>query len=257
MKNKNYIVIFALFICISITLISCKQSVSNNKISEKADITKPFIKDVNVAEFKKIIDSGNAILLDVRTPKEVASGRIEGSSTINFYSDEFIDKINLINKSKAIAVYCRSGRRSVMAAKVLQKNGFNKIYNLEGGIKAWEHEGLPLTKSTISKDEHIKTLSLADFEKVLKTNKIVLIDFHTVWCSPCRKMAPIIDEIETEYKDKAVVMRVDVDNSKEIAKKYNIQGVPVFILFKNGVEKWKHNGIISKKELTQQINNKL
>ncbi len=70
-------------------------------------------------------------------------------------------------------------------------------------------------------------------------------------------MAPVIDEIEKEYKNKAVVMRIDVDKSKEIAKTFKIKGVPVFILFKKGAEKWKHNGMIAKEELTSQINKEL
>ena len=76
-------------------------------------------------------------------------------------------------------------------------------------------------------------------------------------CAPCKKMAPIIDVIEVEYKDKAVVMRIDVDKSKDVGKAYNISGVPVFILFKNGEEKWKHNGIISEEELKKQIESNL
>ena len=70
-------------------------------------------------------------------------------------------------------------------------------------------------------------------------------------------MAPIIDGIEEKYKDKAVVMRIDVDKSKEVGKAYKIQGVPVFILFKNGKEKWKHNGMIPEEELKKQIEDNL
>lgn len=100
-------------------------------------------------------------------------------------------------------------------------------------------------------------MSLSDFEALLKTDKPVLIDFHTVWCASCRKMAPIIDEIAEEYKNKAIVMRIDVDKSKDVGNAYNIKGVPVFILFKNGKEIWKHNGMISEEELKKQIENNL
>jgi len=70
-------------------------------------------------------------------------------------------------------------------------------------------------------------------------------------------MAPIIDEIEEEFKNKAVVMRIDVDKSREVGKAFSIQGVPVFILFKNGKEIWKHNGLISEEELKKQIEENL
>ena len=88
---------------------------------------------------------------------------------------------------------------------------------------------------------------------MITTDKPVLVDFHTVWCAPCKKMAPVIDEIETEYANKAVVNRIDVDKSKEVAKAYDISGVPVFILFVSGEQKWKHNGMISKEELKKQL----
>ncbi len=258
MKNNflKYILIFVLLVGFT----ACKSSNKNNgkmtktdKVLETKLQTKAFVKDINAVEFNKIISSNDVIVLDVRTPKEVEQGHIEGSSMIDFYSIDFVDKINLINKEKTICVYCRSGGRSAKASGILKQNGFTKIYNLRGGMMSWEANNFPVTKSTIEKDEHIKTMTLEDFKNTLKTDKPVLVEFHTIWCSPCRKMAPIIDELEKEYKGRAVVMRIDVDKSKEIAKMYNIKAVPVFMLFKNGVEKWKHNGIIPKKDLVKQL----
>jgi thioredoxin len=121
----------------------------------------------------------------------------------------------------------------------------------------WEANDFPLTKNQPVQDERIQELSLIEFESLLKTDKPVLIDFHTVWCAPCRKMAPIIDKIEADFKDKAIVMRIDVDKSKDVGKAYNISGVPVFILFKNGKATWIHHGISTEEELKKQIVNHL
>jgi len=140
---------------------------------------------------------------------------------------------------------------------LLKKNGFSKVYNLKGGISEWENNSFPIVKPDGTKDEKIQQITLANFKSLLATDKPVLVDFHTIWCSPCRKLAPIIDGIEDKFKDKAVVMRIDVDKSKEVGKAYKIQGVPVFILFKNGKEIWKNNGKNSKKELKKQIENNL
>jgi thioredoxin len=216
-----------------------------------------FIKHVGATEFQKLLDAGNGIILDVRTPQEVAQGYIINASTINIYAEDFEEKINLIPKEKEIYVYCKGGGRSADAAQILQKNGFNKIYNLRNGILEWEEKGFPIVKSEIEKDDKIQEMNLTDFKVLLNTHKPVLIDFHTVWCAPCRKMAPLIDKIEEEYHDQAVVMRIDVDKSKEVGSAYNIKGVPVFILFKNGEEKWKYNGIVSEEELKKQIENNL
>lgn len=229
----------------------CSNSQPNQKESEI------FLKNINATEFKKLVDAGNGITLDVRTPEEIADGYINNASIVNYYDEDFEKKINLIPKDKEIYIYCKSGGRSSEAAEILRKNGFKRIYQLENGIIEWEEMGYPLVKTKIEKDEKIQEVSLSDFEALLKTDKPVLIDFHTVWCAPCRKMAPIIDEIEEEYKNKAIVMRIDVDKSKDVGNAYNIKGVPVFILFKNGKEIWKHNGMISEEELKKQIENNL
>lgn len=230
---------------IALALMSCEVN--------QAQKANSFIEDVNAKRFKELVDEGKGIVLDVRTSEEVAKGHINNASTIDYYDPEFVQKINLIAKDKEIYVYCQSGGRSSEAAKILQENGFHKIYNLENGIKGWEKEGYPLIKQDNQKDEHIQQLSLSEFEELLNTDKPVLIEFHTVWCAPCKKMAPIIDKLEEEFKDKAIVMRIDVDKSKEVGAAYEITGVPVFILFKKGEQIWKHNGMISEEELRKNI----
>ena len=216
-----------------------------------------FVKNVNAEEFKKLADSGNGIILDVRTPGEVAGGYINNASIINIYDKDFVEKINLISKEKEIYVYCKSGGRSSQAAKILQQNGFTRIFHLGKGLLEWEAKGLPLERTEIAADEKIEEISLEEFKALLDTDKPVLVDFHTVWCSPCRKMAPVIDKIEEEYNGKAVVKRIDVDKSKEVGKEFNIRGVPVFILFKDGKNVWTHDGIISKQEITAQLDKNL
>ncbi len=249
---KYYILSISILIAISINLTSCKKKTTNNKQQTEITNTK-FLKDVNPKEFKQIIDTEDVIILDVRTPQEVAKGNIKGSSMINYFDENFLDKLSLVNKSKTICIYCKSGGRSSKAAKILQENGFNKIYQLEGGLIAWENENLPVTEPTNTKDENVKTMSLEEFNKLIMTDKPVLVEFHTLWCAPCIKMASIMDEIEKEYKDKALVIRIDLDNSKEVSKAFKIKNVPMFILFKNGKTHWKHNGIITKEELTKHL----
>lgn len=236
-----------------VVLILMLSSCNNNKAQQSGSI----IENIDAKTFKEFVDAGNGIILDVRTPYEVSDGYIDNASTINLYDDDFIAKINLIQKDKQIYVYCKSGPRSSKAAELLRKNGFSKVYNLKGGIDEWKNKGFPIVKPDIIIDEKIQQITLTDFKNLLSTNKLLLVDFHTLWCAPCRKMVPIVDGIEAQYKDKVVVMRIDVDNSKEVGKAYSIQGVPVFILFKNGKEIWKHNGLISEEELRKQIEENL
>ncbi|MCO6494394.1 MAG: thioredoxin fold domain-containing protein [Bacteroidetes bacterium] len=260
MKYLNLTFIAALF------LYSCgssqnttNQSSNTTSTSVETSVTptEKFVKTVDAATFKTLIEKEDGIILDVRTPQEVASGQIPNASTINLYDEDFIKKINLMQKDKIIYVYCRSGARSAQAAQILSENGFDRIYNLQGGIGAWQSQGYTITAPTAKPDPNIKSMTLSDFNELLKTEKPVLIDFHTVWCAPCVKMAPIIDQIEDEFGQKAVVKRVDVDKSKEVGEAYNIKGVPVFIIFKKGKQVWQHNGIIAKEEIVKELNKHL
>ncbi len=83
-------------------------------------------------------------LVDVRTPEEFASGHLENAVNINFYSDDFKDRINELDKEKEVYLYCRSGGRSAKAAKDLEAMGFKKVYDLEGGILKWQKKNLKI-----------------------------------------------------------------------------------------------------------------
>ncbi len=99
--------------------------------------------DVNT--FATLIKNADVVLLDVRTAGEFAEGHIEGALNIDVKQADFIDKAKAtLPSDKTIAVYCRSGRRSVTAAEQLAAENF-KVVNLEGGITAWKSDGMPVT----------------------------------------------------------------------------------------------------------------
>jgi rhodanese-related sulfurtransferase len=86
--------------------------------------------------------TANAILLDVRTPEEIAGGKIANAQNI-VWDDSFADKLSTL-EHKPIFVYCGSGIRSAKAAAVLKEKGYTDVYELEGGIKAWKAVGMPV-----------------------------------------------------------------------------------------------------------------
>jgi thioredoxin 1 len=87
------------------------------------------------------------------------------------------------------------------------------------------------------------------FESLIQENHPVIVDFHALWCSPCKIQSPILKEIATELGDKIKVIKIDVDQNNEIASKYNIQSVPTLIIFKNGKQLWRQSGVVSKGQL--------
>jgi len=211
------------------------------------------VKNVSVQEFKALIASGKGIVLDVRSPQEVAQGHIENASVLNFYDDNFESKLAFIQKDKPVYVYCKSGGRSGKAAKLLSKLGQYEVYNLSDGLMAWEKANLPLVAKADIVDEHIKSFSISDFDSLLQVHQKVLVDFHTQWCVPCRKMVPIVAALEVELKEQVFVLRIDLDQSKDLADKYNITSVPTFLLFNNAAEVWRQAGLMTKEALVEQI----
>ncbi len=95
---------------------------------------------------KKISSEKNIQLIDVRTPEEYQQGFIKNAKNINIYDANFEKEINKLDKSKPVYIYCRSGSRSKSAAQILSKNGFKTIYDLQGGITAWQSANKTLSK---------------------------------------------------------------------------------------------------------------
>jgi rhodanese-related sulfurtransferase len=102
-------------------------------------------KTVKPAEFQKLINDKNTILVDVRTPEEYSEGKIVNAINIDYTSGNFEKEAIKLDKSKTILVYCHSGRRSAGAANILSQKGY-KVINLEGGIINWTAQGLPINK---------------------------------------------------------------------------------------------------------------
>ena len=104
-------------------------------------------KNVNTTEFKQLIETKkNGVILDVRTPQEVAQGAIVGSVHMNFYAPDFKEQLKTLDKNAPVMVYCAVGGRSGSAMQVLNSMGFKEVYNLAGGINAWRQQGLPTGK---------------------------------------------------------------------------------------------------------------
>jgi thioredoxin len=210
------------------------------------------IEDVNTEKFHQLIEKGDGIIIDVRTTQEFSSGHIIDATNIDYYSEDFLDKLNIVRKDVPIYVYCRSGGRSSSAANKMEKLGFTKVYNMLGGIGPWQSDGYKIIKSKGGKTLKQPKFTETQLNEILNNNKTVLIDFSTQWCVPCKKMKPVIEEIQRENPNVKVLF-IDADANKELVKRYKIKGVPVFIVFKNGAEVFRNVGVITKNDLLKEI----
>lgn len=215
----------------------------NGQADKKIEVLAP----KNFSE--KITLTTNAQILDVRTPEEFSEEHIDNAANVNWKDSDFETKALEYDKSKPVFVYCLSGGRSKKAAEKLNELGFATVYELEGGIMKWNSEGFgkPLEK--------VVGMSKADYQKLIKSNKKVLVDFYAEWCEPCKKMAPYLTKMEQDSTADIVIVRIDVDKNKTLATQMKIDQLPTLILYNpnSKEEQWRNFGYISELDLKKQL----
>jgi len=239
MKNIFYVTVFCLSACIS----SCQNQAEKTSGKNSSGNTTQINATISVDEFeKKLAENSNVQLIDVRTPDEFNQGHLKGALNYDINSSDFENKIAKLNNGKPVMVYCLSGGRSSSAAELLGQKGFSEVYNMQGGIMKWNSANKPLESGTTNPVSD--GLTMDGFNKLLKTEKFVLVDYNAKWCKPCKKMAPMLDALVEKRKDKLTLVKIDADENKELLKEKNIEGIPVLELYKNGKLIWKHEGEI-------------
>lgn len=95
----------------------------------------------------------------------------------------------------------------------------------------------------------------ANFNSIINNPHPVVVDFHALWCQPCKVQSPILKEIAGEMGDKIRVIKIDIDQNQELANRYQIRSVPTLMIFKNGEIKYKQSGVHTKQQLLGVLNN--
>jgi thioredoxin 1 len=92
-----------------------------------------------------------------------------------------------------------------------------------------------------------------NFESIINDSKPVVVDFHALWCGPCKVQSPILKELADELGESVKVIKIDVDQNPQIASRYQIQSVPTLMIFKNGEIKYKQAGVHNKAQLKNTL----
>lgn len=215
--------------------------------SDKGNINKT----ISAEEFKKIIETkAEAQLVDVRTQGEFNERHIPNATLMNINEPGFQEVINTLDKSKPVLVYCLSGGRSSNAAGIMKDAGFKEVYNLKGGIMEWSANNFPIEAGHGSQAK--KGMGMNEFEKQVGQSAYVLVDFHAKWCGPCKKIAPILEKISAERKDKLTLLKIDADEHPQLLKDKGIVSIPYLELYKDGKLIWKHTGLIDESAILKE-----
>ena len=207
--------------------------------------------NVDANAFNELVKASNqAQLIDVRTPEEFSKGHLMNALNIDWNGNEFDMLTSKLKKEEAVFVYCLSGGRSSAAAAQLRQSGFKNVIELNGGIMKWRGANLPeTTESTVQNTG----MSVADFQKLTQSDKIVLIDFYADWCAPCKKMKPYLLEIEKEMSADVILVRINADDNQALCKSLKIDALPVLQVYKADQLTWNQIGFVDKATVLKQL----
>ena len=204
-------------------------------------------------EFEKHLASGGErILLDVRTPGEFGERHLAGALNIDYNGADFDARIEKLDKTQPVYVYCLSGGRSAAAAQTLTDIGFTKVYEMKGGISRWIAENHPVEAENYNPN---KGMSLQELQSMLQAaqDSIVLVDFNAAWCAPCKKMKAFMPALIKECSGKLKVIYVDYDNNPQLVSAMKVASIPALMLFQNGIEMKRYAGFVPQEDLKVAI----
>ena len=202
-----------------------------------------------VKEFEKQINQKEIQLLDVRTSEEYSAGHIKTSLHADWLNkEEFIDRVQHLDKTEPLYVYCGSGVRSSEAAKWLRTDGFQNVLELENGFISWRKNN-----KEIEADTAFTQMTMEEYHALINSSPVLLIDFGAKWCPPCKKMDPVLQQLQNDLSETFLLMKIDGGMHTEIMKKLHVEKLPTFIVYKEGKEIWRKQGLVSIEEFKSHL----
>lgn len=229
-----------IFILITAVIMNSCSNAQTKQVSSKLSAT----------EFSEKLDTvKNAVIVDVRTSEEFQKGHIQNALNIDWNGSEFEQQLAMLDKDQPIFVYCLSGGRSSKAIAKMHEEGFTNLVEMPGGMMEWRANNLPEIKVDITGEG----MDLGQYEALLQSDKLVLVDFYADWCAPCKKMKPYLEKIAVDMADTVTLVRIDADDNAALCKILNVVGLPVLKLYKSNELVWENIGYIGETGVREEI----
>ena len=233
-KTANMKNIFLLLCCVS--MLACS---SQSQTPEQME----------APSFAKSVSQAGAQVLDVRTPSEFNSGHLKNALWADWLNkQQFFERVQYIDRNKPVYVYCLSGGRSRAAANWMRSNGFTNVIELSGGINAWKFNNLPLEGQS-----NEPQLTVQQYQSSIQPKGLTLVDFGATWCPPCVKMEPVVNSLKDDKSLAFNFIRIDAGVHTDLMRSMQIESIPVFIVYKDGKEIWRKQGVITREELAGKL----
>ena len=94
---------------------------------------------------------------------------------------------------------------------------------------------------------------MSEFNEIINSSKPTLVDFYADWCGPCKVMSPIIEQTKNSLGDAPTVLKINIDNNAEVARKYQIRSIPTLLIFKEGEVVWRQSGVPQKEMIVESV----
>ena len=202
---------------------------------------------------REMIENNEVVLIDVRSENEYEMMHIKNA--ISMPVNKIEESINSIKKEQNIMIYCSTGSRSKQAINKFNSMGYYNIYIWEyAALANFIYKDLIEYPKNMQEECMIYKIKDENFDDtILKEDGLKLVEFYATWCGPCMRLSPILEEISnsrSSYK----IYKLNVDESKKIAKRYFIDTIPAMLIYKDGKLLDKYIGFKTKKEIIEILN---
>ncbi|MCB9263033.1 MAG: thioredoxin fold domain-containing protein [Flavobacteriales bacterium] len=214
--------------------------------------SQPEINKLNVNDFKTRLEAaGNPQILDVRTPGEFNGGHIKNAQNIDYNSPDFNQKLKLFKTEDTLFVYCLSGGRSSAAVGILKQMGFKHVNELQGGLMQWKQLDYPLEMGNAPIPvAGLKNLSAMSYDSIANSADLVVVDFFTTWCGPCKLMAPWLKRWHETYPDSVVkIVKIDCEQNLQLQSQQGITAYPTVKIYSKGKLVYDEAGMLTEEQL--------